>query len=1010
MEKAGVSRKLIWQSGPWGRPIVIHVELKGSVPSVPPRPGNYLARVFTDLPDDFDSLQAINLWESSAVTAEVQSGRALDELSGFDDQLTRRLEITIDRLREPIFCDQARACLTAFLRVAGSKPIVLVGNDSDIVALITAVARCTPSEFRTKLFFSTFESPNDIPEKLAVIGIPIADSPNGAVSARERFALLVEIENPHAVPAETDTSTYARKAIQLLRDRHTDQLDSLLERSAKLKAAEIEELDLVAMLTPKSGTLPEFTDEQFLRLLSFEALAQDCASEFREPFAARLNSFVEQVQISGGAHSTGRREPTEEFQKLLLKHVVMEATRMANAKSVADWQGWSRAICVELKWFAENQLLGGLFQAFQLHLKSGADPLNIRTRIYFLKYWVETKGWKSDSVTDDDWNQLTTCWLRCSVTELAEVLRSTVNDDLKRRAFRQFIFADDVQNTSNTSAEEQCLGEYLVRSDQAQFLDELLAPRQNQPYRTLSRFDIVLSACWKSGRLFEQLTCVFDKRDEIVGLPVEWKARVFQFLTGLELSREHQPSHFALGDRQNHSPNAKGPVRHAVSGKIQASKNYTSDFVRFVAANLGEVVSPDTGRNCIRELMRKFFAGIATLDIAGNQTLLDNLRKHIRSDNECLSQLSDCDRKTVAAIETVMRFIAGEEDRKLNTECLREGLKLLRLSDGDVHATRLLCLRAKTLLGSSDLEKQLKITAGQLGVKYNDARYEIVAAVIERPDELLVENPILLDAVRAIRQQPKEGPAKDCLRSMCKRLSWFQLRRFKRQSQENERLFPLAEILDDDIMADAQKRFWKQALIALAATALLSAALVVALRWTQSRNRSSSQEAKPAVPPVENRPTQSERAGARVPDRDSLTDDGTPGASDIKAPFQKTNSVPPGRLSPGVVSPVQQDIKSDRPIETKTVTPQGAEIHNKGSDREPGIESSPTNKSIDAPASNTKNGGPDTNAALKPNAMRSSETGRALSVVTNSSQGNSVTNTTNSSIAPVPNRPASTNK
>src|SRR5216110_295479 len=117
------------------------------------------------------------------------------------------------------------------------------------------------------------------------------------------------------------------------------------------------------------------------------------------------------------------------------------------------------------------------------------------------------------------------------------------------------------------------------------------------------------------------------------------------------------------------------------------SKFPISAFVTFIAENLEEVVSANTSRSSIRDLLSKFFAGIGNLDISSNQTLFDKIRKHIRSDNECLSQLSDDDKKTVEAIETVMRFIAGEEDRKLHTDRLQNGLRLLRLSDGDVHTT-----------------------------------------------------------------------------------------------------------------------------------------------------------------------------------------------------------------------------------------------------------------------------------------------------------------------------------
>src|SRR5205823_7989859 len=107
----------------------------------------------------------------------------------------------------------------------------------------------------------------------------------------------------------------------------------------------------------------------------------------------------------------------------------------------------------------------------------------------------------------------------------------------------------------------------------------------------------------------------------VVALPVEWKARVFRFLSGLELSHQPQPTHLASGLRENGIRDSKDSMGLTVSGKVPTQKDYTPAFVTFIAENLEEVVSANTSRSSIRDLLSKFFAGIGNLDISSNQTL-----------------------------------------------------------------------------------------------------------------------------------------------------------------------------------------------------------------------------------------------------------------------------------------------------------------------------------------------------------------------------------------------------
>src|SRR5207247_801053 len=106
-----------------------------------------------------------------------------------------------------------------------------------------------------------------------------------------------------------------------------------------------------AMLTPKPESLPEFTHDQFLRLLRFEALAQECESEFPESFDAQLTSFVERVRVGGSTHSKEKWTPTQEYQEKLFQHLVSRAVDTVDKRSIGEWEGWIRAICGDLKWF-----------------------------------------------------------------------------------------------------------------------------------------------------------------------------------------------------------------------------------------------------------------------------------------------------------------------------------------------------------------------------------------------------------------------------------------------------------------------------------------------------------------------------------------------------------------------------------------------------------------------------------------------------------------------------------
>jgi len=395
------------------------------------RPGNpFVHMVFEDVDKKLDALKVLASWRSPFWQADAKdSGKELEPVASLPgDGLAD--EALIEYTKHEGWSKKVAFLLNAFLQIDTVQQIFIVGEPSEIIGMLFAVARLIPPGMRRTLSFSTYE--RDVEGQVAkFVGTTwgktaaVRDLPEYLYSGR---AVSLNLKTGRSSDGVQDLS-YTGFAIEALnQDTLSESVDPFLSLCEKSQVAEPRHLESVYkhIFAQTSDSLDE----------------QDMEAVFRYPalkgHALRIDTFCTKLVAALEEES----EHLAKFVDPLTSHISTDkeaATAFSNGLFAALLNrinsGGSKQLEVLLRQALPilpdaNQLLVRVFRHFADQQRPPYQAMPLEKWLFLVQIWLDTR------LVADDTSRMNRWLLSSDADGLGQLLNLVSDGDTQLRIFK----------------------------------------------------------------------------------------------------------------------------------------------------------------------------------------------------------------------------------------------------------------------------------------------------------------------------------------------------------------------------------------------------------------------------------------------------------------------------------------------------------------------------------------------------------------------------------------------
>lgn len=395
------------------------------------RPGNpFVHMVLDDVDQGLDALKVLASWRSPFWQADAEGcGKELQSVESLPgDGLDE--ETLVAKAKEEDWKEYVAFLFNAYLQTEDAQQIFIVGEPSEIIAMLYAVARLVPTATRRKLSFSTYE--RDVDGQLAkFVGTTWGkmstdrDLPEYLYSGR---GVSLNLKSGRSSDGLLDLS-YTRFAVQsLVNNALAESVDPFLTFCEQCEVSEPRDLDSVY--------------RHFFAQSSDLLAQQDLEVVFRYP---ALKSHALQNDIFCRKIVTSLRDGSQQLATFVeplcsqLSADKQAASEMSNQLFTVFIDGINAGATVQLQSLRSyalpilpdaNQVLVRVFRHFADQKGTPYESMNLETWSFLVEIWIENR------LTADDTSRMNRWLLAGDPDGLAQLLYSVSSEDFQLRIFK----------------------------------------------------------------------------------------------------------------------------------------------------------------------------------------------------------------------------------------------------------------------------------------------------------------------------------------------------------------------------------------------------------------------------------------------------------------------------------------------------------------------------------------------------------------------------------------------